>query len=509
MGTAASRLCAVLTAPPGDRPAIRFGEREVSFGEWARLAREYAGGLQRLEIQAGDRVAVLSDTRPEVLVALAGHHLGGFIHVPINTRYREAEVEHILADSGATTIVVDTAHVDVLDRIESAAQLRRVVIDGDGEDSFSSLLGRVGSEEDPEDDDTAVIIYTSGTTGKSKGVELSYRAIVEGIGRLTNLWKWTSEDRLALALPIFHVHGLCIGIHGSLLHGLCIELLPRFEARAIIDAMAAGSTIFMGVPTMYSLLLEELERDPKAADALRGARLFTSGSAALSADDSLEFTRRTGHQILERYGMTETLLTLSNPYDGERRPGSVGLPLPACETRVTAEDGRECPDGVNGELWLRWPGLMSGYWGQPDATREAFSDGWFRTGDVVVRDGDGYFRIAGGKSVDIRKVGGFKVSARDIEEVLARHPAIAQCAIVGVPDSRWGHRITAAIVARPDAGASPSLPELANFVAAELADYKKPRGLLILDTLPRNALGKLQKHRILAEIAKSGLDAES
>ena len=310
-----------------------------------------------------------------------------------------------------------------------------------------------------------------------------------------------------LGLPLFHVHGLGIGVYGARIHGLCIDLLPRFEAARVVESLRGGASIFMGVPTMYAMLLEHLDEHPGDADALRGARLFTSGSAALPAHDFERFERLTGHRILERYGMTETLLTLSNPLDGERRPGSVGSPVPGCEVRVVSESGKDCPAGVAGELWVRWPGLMSGYWNNPTATADAFCDGWFRTGDVVSRDADGYVRIVGRSSVDIIKSGGFKISAREIEEVVAQHPNIEEVAIVGLPDPKWGERIVVVVVVRAPVGAAKLLEELSAHVAARLADYKKPRAVLIVDELPRNALGKLQKHRIIGLLEREGPSA--
>lgn len=504
MPDARERLTAGFRAASADAEAVRFGDVAWTFGRWSDEADAHLADLRAHGLEPGDRVAVLADGHPRLLAAVLGHARGGLVHVPINTRYREAEIEHILADSGARVVLVDEAHEALVAQTPTGARLPRLQLE---RSLATPAAGTPASEVD--DAATAVIIYTSGTTGKSKGVELSYRALADGLGALTDLWRWTPADRLVLALPLFHVHGLGIGIYGSLIQGNRITLCSRFEPAEVVEAIAAGGTIFMGVPTMYSILLEYLEQNRARAEALRGARLFTSGSAALPADDFRRFEALTGHRILERYGMTETLLTLSNPYDGERRPGSVGLPVPGCEIRVVDEVGEDVGAGESGELWIRWSGLMSGYWGRAEATREAISDGWFRTGDVVTRAADGYVSIVGRKSVDIIKSGGFKISAREIEEVLARHPAVRECAVIGVPDPRWGQSITAAVVpARADDASDPAhlLSALAEHVGEALADYKKPRGLLVLDALPRNALGKLQKHRLLAR-AEQGLDA--
>ncbi len=316
---------------------------------------------------------------------------------------------------------------------------------------------------------------------------------------LTRAWGWTAGETLSLMLPLFHVHGLCIGVHGGILRGVNILLHRGFSAPALVaDVRDRGATIFMGVPTMYRFLLEHLDAHPGDATALARARLFTSGSAPLPADDFDRFRQLTGHAILERYGMSETLITLSNPLDGERRPGSVGLPVPGCELRIVGEDGAPCPPETPGELQVRGISLMTGYFGNPEATAREYDGDWFRTGDVAAADPDGYVRILGRTSADIIKSGGFKIAAREIEEVIARHPAVREVAVYGAPDATWGQTVAAAIV--PAAGTNPDadalLAELAALVSEELADYKKPRRLQLLPELPRNALGKLQKHRL-------------
>ncbi len=523
-----------------DAVAIRTGEpaREVTYAELARLVARHAAGLAGLGLARGARVAVLASPRLEAVVGLLAHYQRGLVHVPINTRYRAAEVAHILADSGAAAVVTDSAGLAVLDDVARAhpdlATLPRIQLDAEApvterDHRFADLMD--ATVEEPadghggvaatahRDDDVALMIYTSGTTGRSKGVALTMRAVVTAIDALTTLWQWSSADRLVLALPLFHVHGLAIGIHGGLLHGLSVDLLPRFQAPAVVRAIERGGTIFMGVPTMYRMLLDHLEAHPADAAVLARARLYTAGSAALPSADFHTFERLTGHRILERYGMSETLLTLSNPGVGERRPGSVGMPVPGFEIRVVGDDGRDCDAGQPGELWVRGAGLMRGYWNQPEATAAAFRDGWFMTGDVVARDADGYVRILGRRSVDIIKSGGFKISAREIEEVLLAHPKVNEVAIVGVADERWGQRIVAAVVLEPSAtstavaDAEPArddgegadqalLVELSGYVADHLADYKKPRGLVVVDELPRNALGKIQKARLIDELER-------
>jgi acyl-CoA synthetase (AMP-forming)/AMP-acid ligase II len=515
---------ASLTRACRERPehvAVRTGGRSYTYAELDARAREHAAGLRALGLERGARVAVLAEPRVESFIALLAHYRAGLIQVPINTRYREAEVAHILADSGATAVLTDAAGVEVLDAAvrehPALEHVLRIQLDAEAplrhmDRSFAAVAAHDGEPDQPHADlDTALLIYTSGTTGRSKGVALSLGAVVGGIRCLTELWGWRPDDVLVLALPLFHVHGLGIGVHGGLLHGMTIELVPRFSAAAVIGAVDRGGTIFMGVPTMYRMLLEHLEALPEDAAVLARARLFTAGSAALPAADFERFAELTGHRILERYGMSETLLTLSNPADGERRPGSVGLPVPGFEVRIVDDDGNDCAPDVPGEIAVRGVGLMTGYWNQPEATAAAFRDGWFMTGDVAARDADGYVRILGRRSVDIIKSGGFKISAREIEEVLVEHPAVAEVAVVGLADPKWGQTIAAVVVPVPghlvaDASmARALLRELVHFQGARLADYKKPRALAVVTALPRNALGKIQKAQLVTALEQGAI----
>ncbi len=507
---AAARLFSRLSAEP-DREAILFAGRSLTFGDLDRLSRRYAAGLASLGVAKGDRVAAFAESLPEAVVSMLGHYRLGAIHVPINTRYRGDEAGHILEDSGAGTVVVRAGSESegVLRKLPGD---RRVISIGGpgtaGGVSFESLLE---SEELPgepawRDTETALLVYTSGTTGRSKGAALSYGALVSNTEALTGLWRFSDRDRIVLTLPLFHVHGLCIGVHGALLNGSATLLFERFDAREVVRAFAEqGATVFMGVPTMYVRLLELLEQTPEHAGVLARGRLFTSGSAALPAAHFEEFERRTGHRILERYGMTETLFTLSNPYEGERRAGTVGGAVPGCEVRLVEDNGDDVPEGGAGEVVVRGNSLMTEYWGRPSETAAAFKDGWFSTGDVARRDADGYVSIVGRKSVDVIKSGGFKISAREIEDVLREHPRVRDVAVLGEPDAVWGEKVVAAVVLREDfpaADTSNLLAELAAFTARSLADYKRPRSVYLLSELPRNAMGKVQKHRILESLRK-------
>lgn len=477
MSTARTRVLETL-ASRGDRSALVQGDIDWSFLDLDAAMRAWAAELRRRGVGQGDRVAALAPASPQLIAAMLGTYALGAIWVPINTRYRAGEVGHILDDAAPTLLLCDPSLNEA--RPDHAVPLRDLTAPEPGAAPILPL----------GDDAPAMLIYTSGTTGRSKGATLSHAAVVEGIEALTGLWGWSESDVLSLQLPLFHVHGLCIGVHGSLLAGMRMRVHSKFSADAVVsDVRDHGATVFMGVPTMYTRLLEHLRENPSDGDALARARLFTAGSAALPAADLEAFEHHTGHRILERYGMSETLITFSNPLEGERRPGSVGREVPGVQARVVDDAGAPIDDGGVGELQVQTPAMMTGYWNNPEATMKSFDGPWFRTGDVVQRDDDGYVRIVGRQSVDIIKSGGFKISAREIEEALLLHPAVAEAAVVGLPDPTWGERIEAAVVAR-----SPVEPQdLIAHASASLADYKKPRAVHIVDALPRNALGKLQK----------------
>jgi acyl-CoA synthetase (AMP-forming)/AMP-acid ligase II len=349
--------------------------------------------------------------------------------------------------------------------------------------------GRGGLDLDAvTDDDLALLIYTSGTTGRAKGCAHTFGGLRAGLGALMDLWGIGAGDVVVNALPLFHVHGLCVALLGPLWAGATVRLLPRFSPEGVVDAVRAGGTVFMSVPTMVHRMIGHLDERPDDAAVLARLRLFTCGSAALSAEQLERLRARTGLTILERYGMSETLITVSNRRDA-RRPGAVGWAVPSVQTRV-----------VDDELQVRGPGVMRGYWNRPDADREVFvtdehgGPPWFRTGDVVAVDDEGCIRIVGRASQDILKVGGYKLSAREIEEEIARHPDIAEVAVVGIPDEEWGERVCAIVV--PRAGRAPELAALQG--AVRLHESKKPRVLLVRDALPRNALGKVLKPELKA-----------
>jgi acyl-CoA synthetase (AMP-forming)/AMP-acid ligase II len=512
----------------GDELAYEFEGQRLTWGELDLRSRAYANAMSSAGVGRGDRVAVYAETCLEQIIALFGNYFLGAIHVPINTRYRTLELAHILADSEPAAVIVDEAGGDVLESALARAALQRApVCVGIGERSngfrFSELLdAEPGNYIRPRDEDPCLIIYTSGTTGPSKGVVHTHDGVIANTRALTGLWTWSRNDRLALALPLFHVHGLCVGIHGAATHGMSVLLERRFDVASIVarfsESEAGQASVFMGVPTMYAAIVEYLRQHPEAAPALARGRLFCSGSAPLSPEIWHAFAELTGHKILERYGMTETLITLSNPFVGVRMPGSVGQPVPGCDAAVVDDHGKELEAGEIGELIVHSNGVMTGYWNLPQQTAASFipdRDGrpWFRTGDVAFIDEDGYFHLVGRSSVDIIKSGGFKISAVEIEDVLANHPTVREVAIVGVDDPKWGQKVIACVVTNPAAAGELDDPgQLLDALIAHhrdrLADFKRPRGLYLCEELPRNAMGKVQKHLLLEAIATSGLAAE-
>ncbi|MBI1947597.1 MAG: AMP-binding protein [Deltaproteobacteria bacterium] len=450
-----------------------LSDRSVSWAELDDRLDAASARLAALGVQPGDRVACFADTHLDVIAALLATHALGAVWVPINPGYQHAELAHVLEHSGAALVLCDEA------RLARGGPRARPL-------SSWCTRGRPHAHA-ADDDELALLIYTSGTTGRAKGCMLSFANVLGAVSALSGLWRLGPGDEVVHALPLFHVHGLCVALHGALLRGARTRMLERFSPAAVIDAVARGGTVFMGVPTMYRRLLDHLDAKPQDGAVLARARLFCAGSAALPAADLEAFQRHTGHRIVERYGMSETLITLSNPLEGTRKAGTVGRPIPGVHMRV-----------VDDELQVQGPGVMRGYWHDPEATAQAFTpDGFLKTGDTVRVDDDGYVTIIGRTSTDILKVGGYKLSAREIEEQLAMHPAVREVAVVGVPDREWGQRVVACVVPR-DAGAPPTLTSLQAHV--QLHEAKKPRGLYLLAELPKNAMGKVQK-KLLADQA--------
>lgn len=484
-----SSLFPALTAGhPPDRPALRFGERALTYGQLAAAAATVAGDLE-----GARRVAVWATPAPETAVAVTAALLAGPAVVPLNPKSGEKELGHILSDS--TPDLVLTAPGTPLPAPLSG--LPR--LDVDPAPGAAPGVRALPDDRDRDPEDPALIVYTSGTTGPPKGAVLPRRAIAATLDALADAWQWTADDVLVHGLPLFHVHGLVLGTLGPLRRGGSVRHLGGFTPEGVARELNAGATMLFGVPTMYHRLAEALPAEPDLVTALAGARLLVSGSAALPVHDHERIGAATGRRVVERYGMTETLMNTSVRADGEARPGTVGVPLPGVELRLVEEDGSPVAayDGETvGEIQVRGPNLFTGYLGRPDATAAAFTaDGWFRTGDMAVRDPDGYVRIVGRKATDLIKSGGYKIGAGEIENALLEHPGVREAAVTGEPDADLGERIVAWVVPA-DPQSPPGLEELAGHVAGRLAPHKRPRVLHHLDVLPRNDMGKVMKRAL-------------
>ncbi|HEY8526297.1 MAG TPA: acyl-CoA synthetase [Acidimicrobiales bacterium] len=454
----------------------------VTAGELEERTRRRAGQLAALGVGPGDRVLSCLPSSLELVEWHVGALRLGAVAVPANPAYRERELAHVVADAEPAAVLVPDA-----ERATWAAPAH----------PGATVVGPDTPRPDPADvpldragpDAPALLPYTSGTTGAPKGALLTHANLLAGVRALVAAWRWSPDDVLVLALPLFHMHGLGVGLHGTLTAGAAAVLQPSFDAAAVLDAVAEHrATLFFGVPTMYARLVAA-----DGAVALGVLRLCVSGSAPLPSDLHRRVEEVSGQRVLERYGMTETLMNLSNPYDGERRPGTVGLPLPGVEVRLS--------EGDHGEIELRGPNVFAGYWRRPEATAEAFTaDGWFRTGDLAEVDADGYHRIVG-RSKELIISGGYNVYPREVEEALAELPGVREAAVVGTPSPEWGEVVTAFVVREPGpAGGGGDGPvdaaAIERWCAERLAPYKRPRLIRFVESLPRNALGKVLRDQL-------------
>ena len=454
------------------------GGRVVTAGELEAASRSVATGLAAAGLQPGDRVLWRAGTGLLHVITAVGVLRAGYVLVPANPALTGRELRHVVSDTAPAVFVLDPG-------TGPAPDLDRAVRVLDAGSLAAYRAGPAPASLDRSDaSDGALILFTSGTTGTPKGALHTHGSLLANAEALRAAWRWSPDDRLVHSLPLFHAHGLVVGLFCTLGAGASVVLLPRFGPTEVLDAVAGHrATLFFGVPTMYHRIAES-----GRVGELSKLRLAVSGSAALSADLHRAITEAGGPAILERYGTTETLMNLSNPYDGERRPGTVGLPLPGVEIRL--EPG--------GELLVKAMSQFAGYWGRPDATAAAVSGGWYRTGDLASVDADGYVRILG-RTKELVISGGFNVYPAEVEAVLNEHPAVAESVVTGTPSAEWGEVVTAWIV--PLAPDSPSAPERADlvgavteFAAARLAPYKRPRIVHVVGSLPRNALGKVQRH---------------
>jgi malonyl-CoA/methylmalonyl-CoA synthetase len=460
-------------------------------------AARMAHALRARGLRPGDRVVVHLANCVEYVDLLLACLRSGIILVPANVLYRGRELGHIVSDAEPTLVVTSAEHVGLF-----GSDRRAITIDTLGGEAaaLAHAAGTRGADiagagdapapaavPAPTDDAPALIIYTSGTTGRAKGAVLSHGNVAANVRHLVDAWRIGASDRYLAVLPLFHVHGLCNGLCCWLATGCLMRLEERFDHAAAPAWFAEfRPTLFYGVPTVYTRMLEWPAETP--VDGVRGARLFVSGSAPLPAQVHEAFRTRFGHTILERYGMSETLMNTGNPYDGERRAGTVGVPFRDVRVRVVDAAARPVPDGTVGELEVRGPNVFAGYWRNRDATAAAFRDGWFRTGDLAERSADGYYPLRG-RASDLIISGGFNIYPREIEEVLLEVPGVREVVVAGMPDERRGEVPVAYLVADP--GVTDDALRAA--CAASIASFKVPRGFVRVDALPRTALGKVQK----------------
>ncbi len=474
-----------------DRPAIVAVDGVFTYQDLDDASRRVASALL-------DGAADLADARiafhiPPSFAWVAvrqGIWRAGGVAVPLAISHPAAELEYTIRDSGATQVVVHPSSAALLAPIAAAAGARLLTTD--------TVLGAPHRAPFPHlsPERRAMLVYTSGTTGRPKGTVIRHANIGAQVASLVNAWGWRTDDRILLVLPMHHVHAILNGLGCALAVRATCEILPAFDVDVVWQRLASGEiTVFTAVPTIYRRLIASWEAAPPdvqrtRSEGLRNLRLMMSGSAALPISTLERWREISGHTLLERYGMTELGMALSNPLEGERRPGFVGLPLPDVDVQIVDEDGIQVIEGTPGELEVRGPTVFSEYWERPEETRAAFRNGWFRTGDVAVVE-KGYYRLLGRTSVDIIKTGGFKVSALEIEEVLRTHPAIGECAVVGVEDADWGERVCAAVELRDEA--TLTCEDLQQWAKERLAPYKVPRALRTVEALPRNNMGKVVK----------------
>ncbi len=428
----------------------------------------------------------------------------GGVAVPLPLNAPSRELEYLVDDCGASTLIYDVHTTPIMASIAKARGIHALSCD----QLFSSRSAESRKmQKEITADRRAMILYTSGTTSLPKGVVTTHANIAAQIGSLVEAWEWSSDDRVLLCLPLHHVHGIVNVVACALWTGASCFMLPRFDATAVWQCIADGAVnLLMAVPTVYAKLIAvweaaSRERQAQLSLACTKLRLMVSGSAALPVSTLQRWKEISGHTLLERYGMTEIGMALSNPLHGERVPGTVGRPLPGVEVRLMGESGTPVAAGQAGEIEVRGPGVFLEYWGKANVTSAAFRDGWFHTGDTAIVE-NGLYRILGRTSIDILKTGGHKVSALEIEEALREHPAIAECAVVGIPDEEWGERVAAALVLK--SRDSLDLSSLRNWARNSLATHKLPSRLVVLDALPRNAVGKVIKSSLVPLFQNAG-----
>ncbi|HHX89127.1 MAG TPA: malonyl-CoA synthase, partial [Paracoccus sp.] len=480
-----------------DSPFLHLPDGAAISGDaFLALCARVAGALEALGLEPGDRLAVQIEKSPQALAVYGGAVMAGVVFLPLNTAYTAEEVAYFLADAEAALLLCDGQREADLAPVAARTGTKAMVLNADGSGSFADTVAQgvpLAAPVSRDAQDLAALLYTSGTTGRSKGAMLTQRNLLSNAEVLVKEWRFTAEDILLHALPIFHTHGLFVATNTLLLAGGSMIFLPKLEIDALI-AHLPKATSLMGVPTFYTRLLA----DPRFDRALVAhMRLFISGSAPLLAETHTAFEARSGHRILERYGMTETNMNTSNPYDGERRAGTVGFPLPGVDLKITDPgSGAELAQGAVGMIEVRGANVFAGYWRMPEKTAaELRADGFFITGDLGMVDGEGYVHI-NGRQKDLIIAGGYNIYPKEVELALDMAEGVAESAVIGVPHPDLGEAVLGVVVPRP--GMQPQTEAILRDLAPVLARFKLPRALVVLPELPRNTMGKVQKNLLRA-----------
>ncbi len=480
-----------------EQTALAGPEGTLTYRDLLALSAQAASALLNGATDLSEeRVAYMAPAGIHYVATQWGIWRAGGMAVPLKLRSPLPEIEYVIDDSKASVVVAHPEFAAVLKPVAEKRSLRFVTTDNLLE-AKSAPLPRLGPDR------WAMLLYTSGTTSRPKGVVISHGNIESQLRSLVQAWEWVPQDRILLFLPLDHIHGIVNVLTCALWSGATCEVMPVFDAAKVWERIVSGQlSLFMAVPDVYTRLIaawDAAPADSRLAMSLgcRQMRLMVSGSSALPVPRLERWREIGGHTLLERYGMTEIGMALSNPLEGERRPGYVGMPLPGVTVQLTDDDGLPVTEGQPGEIWVRGPGVFDQYWDRSLATRRSFSEGWFRTGDMAVVE-DGYHRILGRLSADIIKSGGEKVSALEVEPVVMRHPAVADCAVVGVADPKWGEAVTAAVVLKP--GGKLTLAQLREFARESLSPASVPTRLEVLQSLPRNSMGKVMKPELRRQI---------
>ncbi|MET0964470.1 MAG: malonyl-CoA synthase [Noviherbaspirillum sp.] len=477
--------------------------RQYSWDDIDRASARMANLLASLELPRDARIAVQVDKSPEAVMLYLATLRAGLVYLPLNTAYRAAEIDYFLNDAQPSVMVCSPANADWVRPLAAGAGTQQVYTLDELRDGRNSgtLLDSAATHADTFDavqrdrDDLAVILYTSGTTGRSKGAMLSNGNLASNALVLRDYWRWQPDDVLLHTLPLFHIHGLFVACNGALINGSKMIFLSKFDSAKVVRQLPRA-TVFMGVPTYYTRLLDEPTFNRKACANMR---LFVSGSAPLLSATFTDFRERSGHTILERYGMSETAMLSSNPYEGQRRAGSVGMPLPGVSMRTVDQDGKPCAAEAIGGIEVRGPNVFKGYWRMPEKTAEEFtSDGYFRTGDVGRFDADGYLWIVG-RSKDLIISGGYNVYPKEVESVIDDIEGVLESAVIGVPHADFGEAVVAVIVPKP--GATVTEAGIIASLKQQIANFKVPKRVHVVEELPRNTMGKVQKNLLRSSFA--------